>query len=373
MIVSKAKPQRKRSVANGGLTKGVNGDLGTYTHTVRYPFYDSAIGGRVPDMFSAPTATYHTKGTSTIFANASGIASFVFSPNPLLSMVDMTTNSVFQTGMTAYPNSTNVYAATSLVNLQNAYQSYRVVGAGIRIRNLMPPTTATGRLLIAPFVVSGGGPGPAALSTVAFQNAQVSDFIGVPITSASTTAGVPSNILELPGSEEYTMQDLITNGVDCWCKPVTPGSFEFHNTYNVTGVTGSTASMGQSVMWTTATGVVAGSGTDAADVSAFHGFTGFAVRLEGLPFSTTVAEVEYIYHFEGVPALSASTAGGLVPTVPPVSHVDINGFNSVVSKIVTQPTVNYIQDFVSDAVGKAAKGGSQMLMRTMMARMGLSL
>lgn len=347
--------------------------FGSYKMALHRPFADEALGARVPDMYSAPTVTYHTKGTVSVASNTLGVASLLLTPNPLASMIDMTTASVSATSMYNYVGASSVYAATSLVNLQNAFASYRVVGMGIRLKCIQAPTTAVGRLIVAPFNTSTGGPGPASLGSVSWQNQQLAQLFGSPFVGSSTTTGLPATIIELPCSQEYTLQDMITNTVEFWAKPVGPGAFEFHNLYNVTAITGQ-ATYQNLQSATVINGVVSTAGNDLEDTSSFKGWQGVLIRGEGLTASTTAFEVEYIYHFEGTPASPTTVAGQIVPTVPANTHIDIVGFHNTLSNVLGDQPIKLIAEYLTkQATDYYTGGGGKKLINTMMARMGLSV
>lgn len=364
---------RRLGGQRGSMVSGGNA-LGNYKLALVSPFTDQALGARVPDMNSAPTVTFHTKGIVSLNSGPGGVSSLVITANPYLSMIDMNTTTVGTTSMFNYAaGATTVSAAISLANMQNAFSAVRVVGVGIRLRNLLPPTTATGRLYVAPFCYSGSQPGPNLLAGAAMVNWQVAEYISVPCTTTSTTAGVLSSLVELPGSQEYTMQDLITSGVEVWLKPVSPEAFTFHNTYNFTG--GLTGTVVQSSGETTSnagTGVVAGGTSDTTSCANWGGFEGLLIRAEGMPFNTVALDMEYIYHLEGTPAVSQNTGGGLIPTAPAASFVDLNGFNSVLSEALTRPVINLVQSGIDMGMANAHRI-TPFLLNTMMARMGLSV
>jgi len=372
-------PTRKRLQKISAKVKHVgsaklkfSGGLGNYAAALQNPFVDAACGARVPDMNSAPTVTYHSKGTVTLQSNANGVLSLVLTANPLLSMIDMTLTSVGNTGMSQYFTTTAAYAVTSLVNAQTAFQSMRVVGAGFRIRNLIPPTTATGKVIVAPFCMSSSQPGPATLSNVLIDNYQLANYVAAPGAQSNAVLGLQSNIIELPGSEEYTVQELITNAVHCWLKPIAPTAFNFHNLYDATQIIGSFNYLAGSAEFTSGA-VFNASNSDVADVCNWAGFEGIVIRGEGLPPGVSCLEVEYIYHFEGTPFLSPTSGGQLIPTAAPSSFVDINGFNSVLSNALNHPVVSLVEAGVRAGVGALDTPVGHGLLANMMARMGLSI
>jgi len=77
------------------------------------------------------------------------------------------------------------------------FSNYRVVGGGIQIRNLQPPTSATGRVIVAPVPLCGTVPGPSVLGINAMVNANAA-FVIAGVQATSNTSGIPSDILELP-------------------------------------------------------------------------------------------------------------------------------------------------------------------------------
>jgi hypothetical protein len=350
--------------------------LQSYELALSMPFDKSAIGATVPDMYSYPTATYHAEGTTTLSSNASGVISVLLLPHPFLSMVDMTGTSVNTSGMQQYLNTTVAYAATTQANLAGELTNFRVVGCGYKIRNLLPPTTATGRIIVAPVPVSGLFPGPSLLATAAGNNNNIA-AAAIGVNTGSLTNGFGSDILELPAAEEFTVQDVIANSIHLNCQPVTPAAFDFHNSLNFIGYNAADNLVGGNAYVIT-TGTIA-AGNDAISSESAIGWDAYMLRAEGLPISVTnCLEIEYVIHYEGTPKLP-SGAGTLAPGAAPKPHINLLGHMSVLSRVLNRPPIKLATDIVGRGISgyKALMsgdlGGAVSAGSSIFAKLGLTL
>jgi uncharacterized protein (DUF697 family) len=348
----------------------VGSRLRCYELALGDPFNLSAIGAQVPDMYSAPTCTYHSQGTMTIGSNATGVASILLSPIPYATLVDMTNTSTVSSGMVV--TVPNIYGATSAANLANVFSSYRVVGCGFRLRNLLPPTVATGRVIVAPAIICGMVPGTTLLNASAPSSSAFTQLI---MGNSPGGPGAPfsSDILESPGAEEYTIQDIITNTIEFNCKVLTPQCFNFTNATS-TGTYNSTTSVGTEVLVDNSGETVA-----AVDNGGFDcvGWQAFAITMIGLPVSTVACvELEYIIHYEGVPVYT-SGPGTIVPATPASPHINIGGHQSALSAVLSRPAIRIISEVGKSAFNGMKSGGmagaGANLLSLMMAKMGLQL
>jgi len=351
--------------------KSSSDDLARYYLALTDPFHPDALGAQVPDMFSYPTATFHAEGTIGIDTNAAGIASVLINPHPYLTAVDMTTTSVGSTSMTRY-STNSTYAATPIASMKATLSNFRVVGLGIEIRNLLPPTTATGRVIVATVPVSGIAPGPnSLLNTGPNNNTLLNIITGETSAVTSVTTGITSAILALPGALEYTVQDLITNKLSVQCRPCTPQAFEFRNALNETALTAS-RTMGQNETYITSTGVIDTTATDTIGTSDSRGFDAILLRFEGLPVSTTGSmEVKYILHYEGTPFVGS--VPGMVATAPRKAVVHPVGLNEILGKVFTARNIQIGSGIVGAGMGGYSKGGPMGALTSMAAKLGLQL
>jgi hypothetical protein len=355
----------------------------SYRIALQDPFDPRAIGCRVPDMYSQPTATYHMKGTIVLQSNASSVCSVVLTPNPYISCIDMCgvagAGSVASSSMYNYAGANATFAAASYLSIAQAFAEYRVVACGFTVRNQIPPTTCTGRVMMASQVMVGPNPGANQMvSNHVANSAQMDLMFGNTFTSGTDlTTGLPASLLNLPGAKDISLQDIISQSVRYVPKPITPQAFEFHSTLPGGVAINASQSLGNETVYTTATNAVVT--FDLKDCTNMCGWQGLLLRAEGLPASTTIAYVDYIYHLEGTPpALNGSTgAGSLVPDAPIKSHVDIASFQSTLSNVLNKDNLVILNDLVDSGMNGYAKGGAAgagvNVARAMLSRMGLSL
>lgn len=343
------------------MSRADRSTTGNYLAALTNPFSDEAIGARVPDQWAFPTATYRSRGTVTMTSDASGVASGTFFCNPYVSFAANDTN--ISTGMQPHTSSPLIYAAASQANITNVLASVRVVGGGLSIRANLPLTTDTGRIIVARVPVNSPGLGPALLDlNVVSPEAVCQMTIGMDTGGANTAW--PADILELPGSQELTVQDIIAQSLELHFKPITPMAFNFLDTSNATQINATDRSGVGNVKTATSLAFV----TDNAGEQDMRGWDAFLIRCEGLPVSTQACiEVEYIYHYEGNPAM-VTTQGNLEPDCPPRTVVDIPGFQVAVSKALSAPSmIQTVRDIGSSIINKGTAAMS------MMAKLGLSL
>jgi hypothetical protein len=360
--------------------------MSSYKSALIEPFSPNAIGARVPDMFASPTVTYHYKGTATIKSDSNGVASIFLTPVPYATIVAMDNASVQTSSATPLTNNTSrFFAGADPDNIRATLSSARVVGCGFRIRNLLPPNTATGRCIIAPLNICGTVPTAGAL-----KNQQLlSGFFVETLTGLNTTSGggldtadahFPSNILEIPTAQEYTIQELISNTITVACKPTAPNAFNFDNSNDVivsgsATVTNNGQYFGNEV--TSTTGSNNAINKIFSGQNAYSGWTAYAVRFEGLPASTSNAvEIEYIGHLEGTPPVGTA-AGSITPIGAPVALVDLAGHQSVLSQALNSPAIRLIDESLRSAASGYITGGAAgagiNLTKLMMSKLGISL
>lgn len=339
-----------------------------YEAALMSPFSPMALGAQVPDMYSYPTTTYHTEGTITLVSNASGIASVLLTPQPYFSMVDVSGGSILETGMAPYVASTSCYAAVSLANLSSVLTNCRVVGGGFQVRNLMPPTTCTGRLILAPVPLSGVPPGPKLLGN---QVAGVSKVVDIAIGIAPPATGFASSILELPKAKELTMQDLIASTLEFTFHPITAKAFDFCATDDSTDYNSADSMIGNDAL-TNATGTIIGAHDSLASSSIGLGFDSAAILFTGCPASTTIAEIKYVLHFEGTPSMPSSSTGTLAPAVTPKVIVRPAQHLNILGKVLSRDNVRLATGLAASVAGGGVAGGASFVARTALAKLGLS-
>jgi hypothetical protein len=352
------KPKKKQPTpqprANRKMSVSSLGDrnlIGNYLAALTEPFSPNAQGARVPDQWSFPTVTYRSRGTMVFSSDSSGVASATFFCNPLISCIN-NDGATVTGGMSQYANSPVVWAAATQSSLSGVLASYRCVGGGISIRSNLPPTTATGRFIISHVPVASPGIGTSVLNSASIVvDAESACGFILGLDTGGTSNPWPADILELPDSQEFTVQDVISQSVECHFKPITPLAFGFCDAAdNLRLNAAATYKAGASSFLVS--GGTAATYDNPGEID-MRGWDAFLIRAEGLPVSTTAAfEVEYVYHYEGNPAM-VTTAGALEPNTPPVACVNLPAFQSAISKGLTLPS--FIQT-TKDIGGSLLKG-----------------
>jgi hypothetical protein len=315
----------------------------------------------------------HTRPLPTITSSAGGNASFLLGPSPYLSLVDITA-STGSNGMAGYVNSTRAFASVTQANLSAVLTNYRLVGVGYQVRNLMPPTTATGRLIIAKVPCTGPIPGPAILSSSVAQYGDGLVPLYCGINTGASTTGFPTDILELPDAQEFTLQDIISDAVQITLKPISPAAFDFSDTSNDIQIN-SAVSMVAGDAVVNATSLIS-TGYSSVSGEVVKGWDCALVTAFGFPASTVAFEVKYIYHFEGTP-FTENTAGALTPGAQPTTHVNPMGHSKVLSAVLKQPSMKFVTSAVSSMAdayfgpGAGKLGGA--LGSTILSKLGITL
>jgi hypothetical protein len=348
-------------------------DESKYQLALSDPFNDLAVGARVPDMYSAPTVTFHSRGTTILKSDTNGILSATMLPNPYATFVDMMSTSISSSSSLAYTVgvSTSIYAATSITALQAQFSSYRVVGVGFKIRNLLPPSTATGRLIVAPVNMVSGGVGPSTLTTTSVYN---NNFVNL-CTGAypgALNSAYNAGILAFPSALECTSQDVIVDSLGIFLKPISPDAFAFTNC-DTSPTLNATQYYGTGEVVTAATGLIVSADNTG---SIFRGgWEAIALRGEGLPVSVNCFEIQYILHYEGTPATGYLAAGTMVPSAPARSVININGFNDALSKALSKQNIGIASDLIATgALGFASAGPAGAIKdigATILAKLGM--
>lgn len=305
------KPKKGPIISSNSLT-----NQNRFASQLAQPFDPSAMGCRVPDPFSFPTATYHLHGNVVLASDVNGCGGLLFMPSPLLSMVDtskasggssiVTSSSFVDIG--AAGTSGLTYGATNSTGLGVVLATQRVVSWGIKITNLQPELSATGRIYVALYPACSNIPGEEMLNNAASPiNAT---YITSYCINQVPTAVYNSAIENQPSGAQFGVQDLLHGDLQVVGSYTDPTYFKFKdvatmNNYSSTFVYGTEALSGG--------GTISNVGN--SDVHNMTGGVAICVYYEGMPASTTkVLDIEYIYHLEG------SVAGASSKTSPVPSN-----------------------------------------------------
>lgn len=284
------------------------------------PFAPESLGCQVPDPFPFPTQVFHIHQTTVVGPPAaSSITSgaVAFMPNPVLSMIDLqhassltgTNVSIQNSPMTPYgvtgTNSNNcIYGAVVPSALSSVFADYRVVSWGIKISNLQPELSATGRLMVA--MVPLGDTIP---SFNELANATLSSVF-TPIFGIAPNFLNSSDILELPTGFEITVGDLLHGDLEIAGMYSNAGFWSFKTTVN-SGIPGTGLTSGDSTTYNNSGGTLFTQGYK--DIMRCNGGAAIVLYYEGIPTSAQNAfQIETIYHLEGTPNFSSTANNALI-------------------------------------------------------------
>jgi hypothetical protein len=288
----------------------VKEDPQAYAIALRDPLSPMSMGARVPRPYYLPTTTMHTRIKQYIKSDANGDFSFAILGHPLHTMWAGT--GVVSGGLAKYTQN-NVYAAEGISSLQSKFSEYRLVAAGVELHNLQPASTGIGVISIARVPLAKTLPTPAMLENVAATASNLLPILcGVAVDSGGN---VPLGIQDLPGAEEYSIDELLGRRIKCACTPISGSAFDMKNTSDA--AYNATTTLADTVLITDSTNTVDETVAGTSDVSSGDGWTCILVRGSGFPASSAAPVLEmYIgLHVEGVSAVSTVSTGGsaLVP------------------------------------------------------------
>lgn len=335
-----------------------------YGRILKNPFAPEAMGSRCPDSYSFPTATYHLKGTMVVTSGPTGTyvgqCGVLFTPNPLLSVVDtLFDKSSSATSCIATTNSSLVnfgtaltYGATTPDLLGSVLATSRVVSWGVKITNLQPELSATGRIYIALVPTLSNIPSVKLLAATNIATGSLTQMV----CGLATSAVASGSLEEQPTSTHIAVQDLLHGDI------MISGSYTNPDFFTLRSVQGSevygvgTALATQIV--SNGVNVLAQGNSDQCNMM---GGVAIAFYAEGCPANTPCFDVEYIYHLEGTPTVS-SVSGSLASGSAPVSLLGTrNIVESAMNMVAGSNSVSWLDKglaFVNNAAQTMGKIGN---------------
>jgi hypothetical protein len=289
--------------------------LSSFGTALRHPFATSTLGVRVPDPYQFQTVTYHTNQVWTI-GGATGLTTgcVTFLPSPILSVIDISgvssnnpcinnaPNSPYVTGVTDARQF--IYGATGPTTMKSLLSTFRTCSWGIKISNLMPELTATGRIIVSVIPLGDTIPSYNELTNVALSSDVIASVFGL-----SASALNSSCTLELETAKEFTASNLMHGDVVIAGQYTNPYFFAFKTPITV-GLLNTTTVDGDS---SSGLGTVVGF----KDVTRCSGGCAINVFFEGFPSTLGMSpffQVELIYHMEGSPKVNNGSNNVPVPS-----------------------------------------------------------
>jgi len=314
-------PGKKKAYPQNKVKKpSIPARLSDFSRALIDPFNPAVLGCQVPDPYPFPTTSYHSHST-TVFGTTTGntTGSFVYLPNPVFSMVDLagvlnptvvaarcvTSTPLNQFYTVSNQASSNYYGASTPVDLATKFSEMRVVSWGIKISNLQPELSATGKIFIAQIPMGDTIPSYNGLVATNL-NSGIAGIFGVPVAALSSAA-----ILNLPSCIELTVGDLLRGDVQVGGLYTNPNFWTFKSV--VSASVPATNYVAGDDFEVLNTGLVSSAGYK--DLTRCVGGSSIVVYFEGFPAGLANAlQVEVIYHLEGQPQISSSVASTFVPS-----------------------------------------------------------
>jgi len=282
------------------------------------PFAPSSLGCKVPDPFPFPTQAYHLHQTTVLgTSGADTTGSALFLPGPCLSMIDthhttnVALNSVLSTAMGRYSAvasqiNNGYFGATTSTGINGVFETFRLVSWGLKISNLQPELSATGRLIIA-FIPIGD-------TTPAYNDLQNSSLLAssmIPITGIPSNVLDSANVLQLPTAIEFSVGDFLHGDIEL-SGMYTNSAFWTFKASIAGGTLANNTVTGDESVEATSTGTFVTAGYK--DLTRMVGGVAIHLYYEGIPVTTSAFQVESIYHLEGTPVISSSASGLPIPS-----------------------------------------------------------
>jgi len=281
-----------------------------YQMALLNPFSTDALGVRVPDQFSAPTATLSLREFVSIGNDVVGNADCIFMPN-VLNPAFSTRSSVINGTVVPMPDGTNFRGLINTgASLYGKITNYRIVSWGLRIRNTTAVTACQGVLTVAlvnphtrmrvPATANIGGQAAGATGSLGFNIENWCIAMGIPYVGATTGARVDTSaLLDFPAHARYQALQLAERTVEVHPKLTDPAGLAFRD---------SNDSVWGSDMQATSSAVYVQPGD--ASYLMLDGWTSVVIGFTGgsSVANTQTFDVELIYHLEGSPNVAAATA-----------------------------------------------------------------
>jgi hypothetical protein len=340
----KKKEKEKKTEKKKGVKNKVHPQIDVWAKCYKDAFNPKYRAARLPGDNRLPTDTFFKTGTiSIVTPSATTGGSFAVTPNPLTAYIDIqswlggasTTSSIT---MTPYVANTYIWECGSWYTSVN---NMRLTSVQWKLRLNIPMNIAVGRLMIAPFpdIVKNFG------YTILNNDSIISTSPnGPPCTMLGGYFPAyvnGSNILNLPGSQEFSIIDLVGKDLLLRSKIVSDAVYDFKSVLANNNTTiNATQSLSVDTVINSTTGVPVTS--DNPDQGRYgYGWTGYFIHFEGVPVSSPIFDVEYIYTFEGQPNIAAVTNDSCVPsTIPSTGGYD----RGVIDKALSYASkVNWVE------------------------------
>lgn len=296
----------------------------SFAHALSDPFSIEARGARVPDLYAFPTNTFRLQ-TSMLLGTSQTEFGAVFFPNPYASVLDTGVAATGVPSITGLGGVRRFAGASAIAGMTVSSlftplaTEYRTVGGGIKIRNLLPELTATGRVYIAVLPVANGGmPNWNMLEasggiTAANYNSILSR-LGLPILGALRSASLQMQ----PVAKDFTVGQIVGDEeIEIDFSIYHPDFFRFKPTQAADTELSATLREVDDVAINIATGTVNQSSMGNKEATQSDGGSAIVVWFEGIPSTSSAPfEIDLCLHLECVPLVAVGgtlSGSGITP------------------------------------------------------------
>lgn len=311
-------------------------DAAHFRLALRDPFAAGAVGARVVDSFTLPTATYHVRGSVKVTTNSSGDAFFALLPSPCLTFIEPAANFGGPTISGLVSFSQNGYGPTTpgaayiLSPTQLAYSltEYRTVSWGVRIIAKDTATSTKGKVYVAMVPTTENAPSWNTFETVTGTADAIGEYtIGMSVNSINS-------VVNLPGVKTFSMQDLLRGEVMLCGTPTSPSFYQFKGTADRSAVSWNAGQvLADEGVYNSSTGLVNPTAGGRKDIASLRGGRAMIVFATGMPGNTNELDLEIVFHLEGTPNVVGAGPGqnALVPSAMRPAF----GSTNLVEKIIS--------------------------------------
>jgi hypothetical protein len=341
----KNKPKKAKS-GMSSMMMTADSNTGKWMRMQRDIFCSMYRDARLPGDNRFCTSTYFKTGTISLTMPTGTLkAAYYLCPNPVTGFVDITqfaggVSTVGSATMLAYPANTFIYECFN--NWFNVVAQLRLTGVGWRVRNQQPMQTATGRMYIAPlpdlFKPYGGLLLYFYTMTIASEAAE--QLVG----GFNPSAVGSSTLLNLPGSQEISVQETIYKDVILRSKVVSDEVYTFKNANAGQGSFNTTLNEAVSSVYATSTGITQTYSDNPDSGKVGVGWTGFVLALEGFPNAATPSyDIEYVYAFEGTPVLGQTNDTPVPTGVTPAVGYSRDLMSRALAYVSSLPYMEFVE------------------------------
>lgn len=338
-MVQQFMPQNLEMIRRAAPQPSLGDAAMRYAAALTHPFSKEAEGVRVPEPYAVSTIVRKIHVPIVLTSSAGGGLDFTVQPHICNSFVNTlgTMSGGSTLTLTGQPAGLNVRSAVGFTALRAAYQTYRIVAIGVRLKTNVDFTRSGGRVYGA--ILPASQELPIAFNT----GVTLPDALGC-YEIPNDGTNVTTSIIGLPRSFQFSTSELMSEGGVEIHFPICSG-----RALDFLDAQAQEAEQGLVVLTSGLFSKVTGLGVMSA-----AGHSQFVLRAEGLQASSDVFTAEVIYHIEGIPLVGTASLVEAMPHTPaPASPNEIHLAHRIAA---VMPVVSYVSEKLKTAGGGRFSG-----------------